>query len=661
MPAGERYRVVLDLRKMGDFGLEPATRHADTLDRRLHGLKGGLSELQRGGVALGGAFDWAAGRAVSLAKWTGAIGGAAVFAGLTYGVRSLNAEIEKTQVALATIMSVQGFAPDVAGGLAPAAKLIKEMRVDARLLPGEFEDLRNIFLTGAVPAFRSGLDPEKWRELASKVMAAGVVSSLPLDQVAREMGLLLEGRSGSHNVLGLRLMGLSGDRAQEFNKLSGEKRVERLSAELDKFAGSIDVFSKTYEAASSTFVDNFKTVALRVTEPLFHGIVDSLNDANHWFDANQQQIDIWAEAIGERIGDAFDYGRETIEEWGPLVLDFADAAESRLESLWETLKPFAETFRDVMHDALADPNGTIDKLTTLAEALLVLKGLSLGVAFSGALGGGLGKGAGALGMARGAVIGGGLAALIPALLEAQSQVDMDRKIGKKGAWYGRPLGDELIPEWFGPRGSKQRETFDAMSLDSIGRWGRGPEGLFGDAPKPFVDQYQPGLNQTIPRFAEYAAEAEELVDQMYENNLTLGEMKHALAEASDGIRARFGEASAAAFDLAASTKMAAEELENMGVRANRMMDFFMSRPDNWEDNRFRDLADWSVRNAKDPAKKDTVKPKGGGGTHIQKVEIVVTANDSPSRVARLIFGAINREARNRTHSPYTPNYGSQEG
>ena len=45
---------------------------------------------------------------------------------------------------------------------------------------------------------------------------------------------------------------------------------------------------------------------------------------------------------------------------------------------------------------------------------------------------------------------------------------------------------------------------------------------------------------------------------------------------------------------------------------------------------------------------------------IQKVEIVVTSNSSPSRIARVVEARLANLSRNRRSSPYVPNYSSRD-
>jgi hypothetical protein len=57
------------------------------------------------------------------------------------------------------------------------------------------------------------------------------------------------------------------------------------------------------------------------------------------------------------------------------------------------------------------------------------------------------------------------------------------------------------------------------------------------------------------------------------------------------------------------------------------------------------------------AAEEVAKAKGGaGGTHIQKVEIVVSSNADPSRVARQVLGVVQNLQRNPGVSHDATNY-----
>ncbi|HEX7464456.1 MAG TPA: hypothetical protein VF382_06145, partial [Actinomycetota bacterium] len=52
---------------------------------------------------------------------------------------------------------------------------------------------------------------------------------------------------------------------------------------------------------------------------------------------------------------------------------------------------------------------------------------------------------------------------------------------------------------------------------------------------------------------------------------------------------------------------------------------------------------------------------GGGGTNIAKVEIVVTSNQDPSRIAQAMVDELGKLSRFRRSSSYVPNYSRAPG
>jgi hypothetical protein len=160
-----------------------------------------------------------------------------------------------------------------------------------------------------------------------------------MEQASRELAMLLEGRAGAHNVLGMRLAGLAGERAEAFNKLTAADRLAAVRKELEKFAPAIEAYSHSFEGLSSTLVDNAKRFLSLATTPLFDRIKGVLGDANSWFDSNQDKVTLWANLIGQRLGDAFDFARDKIRAWWPDIEAFAEHAYERIASIWDRVGP----------------------------------------------------------------------------------------------------------------------------------------------------------------------------------------------------------------------------------------------------------------------------------------------------------------------------------
>jgi hypothetical protein len=67
------------------------------------------------------------------------------------------------------------------------------------------------------------------------------------------------------------------------------------------------------------------------------------------------------------------------------------------------------------------------------------------------------------------------------------------------------------------------------------------------------------------------------------------------------------------------------------------------------------LAEQQSQEAKEKKKK-AKHPGGAGATNIQKVEIVVTSNQNPSRIARTVTDELAKLSRLRRSSPDVVNY-----
>lgn len=354
-----QFIVEIDLRSRGDFNIAG-------MDRGVRGLGDGLVRVKRdaGGIsdAIVGGMNKAAAAVegvVSSATRIAAHGGMVAFAGgiaaATFGVMGLNKELETTKISLGSIYTAQGVTKDLPGGVDLARSNIVEMRKLAAQLPGEFTDLLNIMTTTSVPALHAGVSEKQHLQLSSKLMAAGVVAKLPLDMVAREAAQLIEGRSGAHNVLGMRLMGLHGASAQAYNKLSSEERMARLNTELDKYSGSIDVFSRSFEGVSSTALDSAKEWLRAATEPAFFRVKDYLVDANTWLSENDALVRSWADYVGSNLVTAMDAGVDLAKEFGGHLIDGARGGIEILKEYGPALKNAASAGMGLGSEILSNP------------------------------------------------------------------------------------------------------------------------------------------------------------------------------------------------------------------------------------------------------------------------------------------------------------------
>lgn len=655
------YQVVVDLQTRGDLGVTRTRSGLGQLESGFSRVKDLARDIGTGAAS---ALDRVATSALNvgstIAKW-GAVAGVGA---VTYGVVGLNSELEKTKISLASIFSANGQANGINDGLSLAADTIQKMRRDAAMLPGEFTDLMNIMQTTAIPAFQSGMNVDALREFSSKLMATGVVASMPLDQVAREAAQLMQGRSGAHNVLGMKLMNLSGESAEQFNKMGAVERLSKMNAELDKYKGSIAVFGTSWEGISSTFKDNVKESLRLATSPLFDHMKDALAGANAWFTANQSAVMSWSQRIGDGLADSFEFGLAKIREWGPLITDFASGAYEKFRMIWIEARPAVNAFSDAFRRALEDPNGTIDKLLFLAK---VWTGVKIGGAFGGALM--------ASGLGEKMLMGG---AEHPGLATAgMLAMGMGGGMGKlaSGAWN---LGKGAAGMYAGAQAASAIGAGTAAVSGGTAMGGMAALGSAATALAPVLGAAAAAAGGLYLAFDQWAALQSDLADDATKN-------QSAQAEWADRVVARYRDEATAVHDVNAmmdayrktgeETKAHLLELalaarDASGALAairdpNEDLYARLGGKDAWNNMGGRErfealgkLVDASLTRGG----KGQIAPKhggGGGGTHIQKVEIVVTGNKEPNRVARLVADEVSKLRRNPKTSPDAPNFSAK--
>lgn len=613
------YNVTIDLKTVGslDIGKGAAGKGPE---KAMSAIKSGWKDIESAGSGVMGVLDSAVDKMASFAKWGAIAGGAAGAGAIIYGVKDLNNELESTKISLGTIFAANGIASGVPEGMTRASEIVKTMRQDAKALPGEFDDLKNVFTTGSIDAFRAGATPEQWEKVAAKVMASAKVAQVPMDVAAREFAQLMEGRAGAHNVLGTRLFGLSGGAAKKFNAEDDATRYAELSKTLDKYGGSIDEFGKSFDGLSSSLIDNGKNLLRQATEPLFNVLKGELTSVNDWFDSNQNMLEEWASVIGHDLVKAFQFGKEEIELWEPAVQQFAVNAYNKLHEIWDDIGPTVEKVGSAIREALKDP-GTIDKLIHLLELWATLK-IAGGVA--DAVGGAVNAGSGLWNVAKGI---GGVAG------------------GAGGAISGAVSG----------------------ASDAVGAGGALAYGLAAALPTALAGGLFYGAFGGVETQQDHdddaTAAGKAMANKQWDDAVAAGKsVTEIMQQSRDEIafmNANFQTVTASAYDLQMAANAAAHALLVAGgsfVGGQQAVD-----DRDREDALAVAHAFNHPLNGSGDAKKKADKVGGGhGGTSIQKVEIVVTSNQNPSRIARLVYAEMGKVARNPRASRYTPNYASLE-
>jgi hypothetical protein len=723
--SGTRYIVEIDLRTIGnlqDFGSKSMGHAASNASKMQSGIRSAYQAASALSGRLMGVADRAAAVAVSFARWGAIIGGGAAIGAIAYGVKGINNELEKTQISLAAIFNAQGvvggssaltqalngvsasakrftgeiFSPTgggMAAGLQLAESTLTKMRRDAAKLPGEFSDLVNIFTTASIPGLQSGASVTKFADISAKAMAAGVVASMPLDQVGREFAMLLQGRAGAHNVFGMRLLGLSGDKAEEFNKKSSSERLDIVTKELDKYGEALDYFGSSFEGLFSTAVDNGKNLLRIATQPLFELAKKNLSQINKYLESPAAQM--MAQRLGVQLRQAFEWGQRKIREWWPAIQSFAINAYVRLRQIWAEMAPAVERFAAYMKEALRDP-GTIDKLIMLLKLYIAAKagGAALGIGANAAImaggirslfaagGGGVLAGTAGAALATGGTavtttggaavataggataggmaLGGGALAIGATALAALSgigayyyQLNELRKDMAAG-WKSNNGFLDRGPEGFTvseSRASQMRNTnffgftsYDPKDKQAIEEWAQREVERYRDSATAAHD-----FRYRIEALARKAAETGHPLDRLRASTF---EMAATARQASLDIQALSGAARSFSASVQSTYVAAGGTKDIAGYTVKGMIGATMDQL----------LRSQGV----DPTTGKAIGggggaggPRhggGGGGTTIQKVEIVVTSNQSPSRVAREVFDEFSRRTRIRRSSPLARNF-----
>lgn len=653
--AGVRYSVDIDLQVNGNPGAKLGNLQSQAKSIGADFAKAG----QKLADGFTGAVEAIGAKAISLGK----IGIGAGIAAATYGVLGLNNELESTKVSLAAVLNANGIGGGMAGAMEKAAGWVQQMKKDAKDLPGEFSDLLGIVQSGASAAFNAGLNVQSFEKLSAQAMAAGKAMAVPMDQAGRELAQLLEGRAGAHNVFGTRL----GIHASEFNTKSNDQRIKMLTDALGKFEPAIKVFGNTFDAQSSTLIDNVKSFVGAATGPLFDKVKGTLGDANAWFDNNQMTVKKYADNIGYHLANAFDYGKGVVLEYGPLLIDFVERAYDKIVRLWQDAEPYVKSIGKEIKGFLTD-DGAFDKIGTILKLYIAAKGggaaLSIGKdaigAFSSLKGLGLfgGSGSAAAGTAGAAAAGGGSFAAQAAAYLGEGAVTVGAgsaaAIGSIVAAVAAVLGFsayEIGSAW------SKKETTDAVGGGAYG---------YSEGQRKFVDtmidkgiKAGDAMGQATDAALEVPAGFSAATDAAQEfasiiRSLAKSGDFNAISKINQGID-----------DAEARARRADETNEmissGMNVLSQRFQADEAGRGGHTGPSAIEILATQAIDAAKDAKKAEAENKRnkgvgGKGGTTIHKVEITVSNNNNPNQVARDVAAELQNMRRYRKSSPRVQNW-----
>ena len=638
MTAALTYLVEIELATRGSFvsaGIEEAGRKVAGLERETGLLSSQAKDLAGSyvdfGRSAGGAFmavgDTVTGLGENLLK----LGATTAFGGMMYGAFSLNNELEKTTMSIASILEAAGQVPDIQAGLSKSAGIMSSMRKDAAALPGEFSDLIGIFRTIATPGFNVGMSEEKLEKFSAQAMAAGAVMGLNSAMVGRELSQAMEGRVGGHNIFATRL-GIQGADAEKFRKMKPEERVEELTKRLGKYEGAIQAFGSSFEAQSSTLVDNLKKFGGDATLPLFERAKVALAEINAWFDDNQATVRHYSNLVGEYIRDGFDTGKRILLEYGPAFLTFVDNAADRFRGLFTTVRPYLEEFGERLKEILKDP-GTIDKIITALKLYAAIK-VGSGLLDAGGAVGGVAKAGWALGQA-----GGGVASGLGPM------AGMLGGSAASGLAGGAAEGVEGLMA--GAAGAASSLFILAAAAVAVYAAYRVHE-EYSAAVKEATEIQKNNTNMMVDNLAAWSPGGE------------IDTYSKAYKDAVEQIAETSGELAATMFQLAVDVHNA--EIEMRKRTQKDMLEMVAGDALQGISNYAQAFAATGIvgigtsGRLKVPEKpKEKGPPAGGGHTNVY-VSMTISSNQAPGQIARRAATEIARLATNRRSSGYAPNF-----
>ena len=221
---------------------------------------------------------------------------------------SLGSAAEEATIALAGMMQAGGAAGaknDFDMSMKMSSEIMDKMRKDARDLPGEFEDLMNVFRGGLAGGMQAGQSINQIEGLSARMMAVSKTLQIESQTAGMQFAQMMEGRAATHNTLFMRLKEQIGMSAKEFNALAAPAKWAAIDKALKGYDPAIKKFSDTWSAVSSTTTDYAKMLLRIGGEPIFEAMKTGLSEVNGWFEANQQEILATARMVGGVLADAF--------------------------------------------------------------------------------------------------------------------------------------------------------------------------------------------------------------------------------------------------------------------------------------------------------------------------------------------------------------------
>lgn len=268
------------------------------LGRRIKGTSSLAGGLTRNLIAVGGAY-----LGISVLS--------RAFMGATRSAMTYTSELEKTQIALTSILAaVQGT--EWSQAQKTAGRVFEQVRTDSIKSVATAQELFTIYQGIVGPIVAAGHGLEKVRTITRDTVNASGVLGVDLAQAQRDISMMARGTAGMDVKLFsmLRSTGAIAETTEEWNKsLTGAERIDKLADALAKFAPAGERFAKSWAGVTSTFKGIRQEFTRSAMSPIMDAMAGSLGRINSILIDNQEAIQMrlrkWGESFATRLESVF--------------------------------------------------------------------------------------------------------------------------------------------------------------------------------------------------------------------------------------------------------------------------------------------------------------------------------------------------------------------
>lgn len=273
------------------------------------------TRIQKLGRSISGTSSLAGGLTRNLIAVGGAYLGISVlsraFIGATRSAMTYSSELEKTQIALTSVLAAVTNAKWETAQKT-AGTVFEQVRQDSIKSVATAQELFTIYqgIVGPIVAAGKGLDTV--RTITRDTVNAAGVLGVDLAQAQRDISMMARGTAGMDVRLFsmLRSTGAIAETTEEWNKsLTGAERIDKLQEALAKFAPSGERFAKSWAGVTSTFKGIRQEFTRSAISPVMDAMAGSLGRINTILIDNQDQIQkrlrLWGESFATRLESVF--------------------------------------------------------------------------------------------------------------------------------------------------------------------------------------------------------------------------------------------------------------------------------------------------------------------------------------------------------------------